>query len=84
MYHVYEDVTNHDHALSVIVPCLRVEGLEKVIVQRRENIFSHFLDQMLVDHFAQPAIKFIPMLVQHHCVGVAVELFEGEAGVVLF
>ena len=63
-YHVHENISNHDHARLMIIPC-RVQGLKEVVVQRLQDVASNLEKEqniMSVSHahfnVKQTPIKF--------------------------
>lgn len=44
---------------------------------------AHFVDEMFGDDLPQARVELLAVLVQHHGVGVPVELLEAQAAVVL-
>ena len=80
--HVHENVADHDHGSVVILP-RHVERVQKVIVQRSDDVGADFVDEMLADDLAESRVELLAVLVEHHGVGVPIEFFEGETAVVL-
>lgn len=47
------------------------------------GVVLYFVDEVLSDDLAQARVELLAMFVQHHCVGVPVELLEAQPAVVL-
>lgn len=49
----------------------------------RGDVFLYFVDEVLCDDLPQARVKLLPVLVEHHGVGIPVELLKAQPTVVL-
>ena len=54
--HVHQNVADHHHGGLVVGPG-HVQGVQKVVVEARQNISSHLGLQMAGDHFLKAVVK---------------------------
>ena len=80
--HVHQDVADHDHGGLVVGPG-GVQGLQEVVVERREHVGSNLGLQMRRHYFLESGVQPLSVLVQDHRVGVSIELLKAEPGIVL-
>ena len=80
--HVHQDVPDHHHGGLVVVPSC-IEGLEEVVVERLQHVLPDLGLQVVGHHLLQAAVQALAVFVQHHGVGVPVQLLEAQPRVVL-
>ena len=73
---------DHNHRGCVVTPG-SVQSLQEVVIERVEDIISHPVVKMGSHHLLQSGVKPLSVLVEYHRVGVAVQLLETQARVVL-
>lgn len=47
------------------------------------DIFLYFVDEVFCDDLPQARVELLPMFVEHHSIGVPVQLLKAESAVVL-
>ena len=55
----------------------------KVIQRRQRHSLDYLMHQMISDHLAQAGVQLLAVLMQHHGISIAIQLFKAQSTVVL-